>query len=346
MLLTVACGCFVFFLSVFSVLPLVPLLTQLFVVPLVLICEVSTLCLESSGSVLKEGQRWSDSDRVGCLERQIAADRLLLDALNLELKKTMAKSEAMEHLFREAQLELKASKSDQTQFQAMFHERMNAWESKLERMRELGEKKDEVMSRCLRVEEDARIEALEKEKAEVKAENEALKKENEEMRRRLEEVERALAERIRQEEEEEEEEEEKDEEVRIAAEAEAARLEAERVQKEQVEAARIAAEAEAARLEAERVQKEKEAEEVRIAAEAEAERVQKEKEAEEVRIAAEAEAERVQKEKEAEAARIAAEAARLEAERVQKEQAEAARVAAEAEAARLEAERVQTEAAI
>ena len=116
---------------------------------------------------------------------------------------------------------------------------------------------------------------------------------------------------------------------RVATE-EAARVEAERVEAERLEAERLAAE-EAARLEAERLAAEE-------AARLEAERVAAEE-------AARLEAERVEAER-LEAERIAAEeAARLEAERIAAEEAarlEAERLAAE-EAARLEAERLEAE---
>ncbi|HAG40926.1 MULTISPECIES: signal recognition particle-docking protein FtsY, partial [unclassified Pseudoalteromonas] len=143
------------------------------------------------------------------------------------------------------------------------------------------------------------------------------------------------------------------EQERIAAEqAEAERVEQERFAAEQVEAERaeqerIAAEqAEVERVEQERIAAEQaEAERIelqRIAAEqAEAERVEQE------RIAAEAEAERLEQQR---IAAEQAEAERLEQERIAQEQAEAERaeqerIAAEAEADRLEQERITAELA-
>jgi hypothetical protein len=141
------------------------------------------------------------------------------------------------------------------------------------------------------------------------------------------------------------------------AEAEAARLAAERMAAEAAEQARIEAEAEMARIEAERRDFEA-AEHARLAAEVEA----REQAAEAARLAAEVEAEaarieaarieaeaaeeaRLVAEAEAEAARI--EAARIEAEAAEIAAAEQARLAAEveAEAARIEAARIEAEAA-
>jgi len=138
---------------------------------------------------------------------------------------------------------------------------------------------------------------------------------------------------------------------RIAAEkAEAERVEAERLAMERAEAERVAAEqAEAARLEAERIAAERSETErleaARAAAEqAEAERLDAERAAAEKAEAERAEAERIAAEQ-AEAERLAAEKA--EADRIAAEEAEYARIeaeyAAQAAAQKAEAERVEAE---